>query len=386
MIISKRFEFSAAHQVPQASVARERRQHGHNYVLRVGVQGEPDAVTGMVINLADLKARVEPVLDRYDHRNLNSALPSPGPEVESVSAALWAGLSPGVGGAALASVAVAEDDGNAAVTSPEGTRSVARGEFAAAHRTHIPAYSDEANLALFGICNNAAGHGHNYRLRVEAFAPSEALAHGVREAMREFDHRNLSVDIPDLAGGNVTTEVMAKLLWERLAGRLSVEAGGLCRIRLNELSDFFAEYAGEGSRAYLGRRYTFFAAHRLASPRLSPAENEAIYGKCSRPDPHGHSYRVEVTVAGDIDSVTGLAFNLPDLNGPAIGVVGALDGRNLEAEVSAFQSVPSTGEAILAYLWSELGARFGEALERVRLWETRNNCFEMDRTMMEAGS
>jgi 6-pyruvoyltetrahydropterin/6-carboxytetrahydropterin synthase len=387
MIVSKRFEFSSAHMAPQAGDERERRLHGHNYVLHVGVSGEPDSVTGVVLNHMTLEADVTELLDHYDRRHLNR-LPglagSPGPVVEAVAEALWADLSKLVAPLPLGRVTLYEDDGDAAVVTPGATRAIARGEFAAAHRSHISTYSDAANRALFGICNNPAGHGHNYRLTVEAQAASETLTEAMREVLREFDHRNLSQDIPDLAGRSVSTEVIARLLWSRMGAKLSsmsAAGGRLERIRLNELSDFFAEYAGDGDGARLGRRYTFFATHRMLNPHLLQAENEAQYGRCSRAEPHGHSYRVEVTVAGHIDPETGLVMDLADLDGPALEVIGALDGQHLDTAVPALREAPSTGENIAAHLWRELESRFGESLARVRLWMTRTDCFEIDQRL-----
>ncbi len=46
--------------------------HGHNYVLEVTVQGEPDPQTGMVLNLTDLKrAMNKQVVEWVDHKHLN---------------------------------------------------------------------------------------------------------------------------------------------------------------------------------------------------------------------------------------------------------------------------------------------------------------------------
>ena len=46
--------------------------HGHNYVMEITVAGEPDAVTGMVVNITDLKAWIkEKVMDVLDHRNID---------------------------------------------------------------------------------------------------------------------------------------------------------------------------------------------------------------------------------------------------------------------------------------------------------------------------
>jgi len=46
--------------------------HGHNYVLEVTVQGEPDPQTGMVLNLTDLKRVInKQVVEWVDHKHLN---------------------------------------------------------------------------------------------------------------------------------------------------------------------------------------------------------------------------------------------------------------------------------------------------------------------------
>lgn len=55
---------------------RRARQHGHNYRLEVTLRGEPDPVTGMVINLTELKDVLEnEVVARFDHRDLNADTP-----------------------------------------------------------------------------------------------------------------------------------------------------------------------------------------------------------------------------------------------------------------------------------------------------------------------
>lgn len=52
------------------------RQHGHNYRLEVSVRGEPDPVTGMIMDLRELKAILErEVMARFDHRDLNRDTP-----------------------------------------------------------------------------------------------------------------------------------------------------------------------------------------------------------------------------------------------------------------------------------------------------------------------
>jgi 6-pyruvoyltetrahydropterin/6-carboxytetrahydropterin synthase len=83
--ISRAIEFSAslryAHPDFSAEENRERfgrraDQHGHNYRLEVTLQGEPDPVTGMIIDLKDLQEILErEIMERFDHRDLNADTP-----------------------------------------------------------------------------------------------------------------------------------------------------------------------------------------------------------------------------------------------------------------------------------------------------------------------
>jgi 6-pyruvoyltetrahydropterin/6-carboxytetrahydropterin synthase len=83
--LTRAVDFSASlrYRRPDASEAEDlalfgpaARQHGHNYRLEVTVEGEPDPVTGMVLDLNDLKALLErEVMARFDHRDLNRDTP-----------------------------------------------------------------------------------------------------------------------------------------------------------------------------------------------------------------------------------------------------------------------------------------------------------------------
>jgi 6-pyruvoyltetrahydropterin/6-carboxytetrahydropterin synthase len=96
--------------------------HGHNYTLDVTVAGEPDADTGYVIDLGDLKRIVhERVVDRLDHRNLNldvDFLDGVLPSTENVAVAIWGELADAVAEAApggrLHSVRLRETENNVA--------------------------------------------------------------------------------------------------------------------------------------------------------------------------------------------------------------------------------------------------------------------------------
>ncbi len=55
---------------------RKADQHGHNYRLEVSVCGEPDPITGMVMNLAELNDLLDrEITSRFDHRDLNRDTP-----------------------------------------------------------------------------------------------------------------------------------------------------------------------------------------------------------------------------------------------------------------------------------------------------------------------
>ena len=83
MLITRRADFSASHFCRAASLSDEENRalfgeeahpagHGHNFVLEVSVEGEPDPVTGMIVDLKGLKDILEQeVVAPMDHRFLN---------------------------------------------------------------------------------------------------------------------------------------------------------------------------------------------------------------------------------------------------------------------------------------------------------------------------
>ena len=122
------------------------------------------------------------------------------------------------------------------------------------------------------------------------------------------------------------------------------------------------------------RKAEFSASHFCASPDLSPQENEAIFGKASRPAGHGHNYVLEVTVAGDVDPVHGMIMDLKVLKELINGnVIDVYDHRFLNHEVPPFDHVVPTPENIVKDIWDRLepGIRTkGCRLHGVRLYET----------------
>jgi 6-pyruvoyltetrahydropterin/6-carboxytetrahydropterin synthase len=128
-------------------------------------------------------------------------------------------------------------------------------------------------------------------------------------------------------------------------------------------------------KAYVTRRMTFSAGHRLHSDALSAEENRRIFGKCNNPNGHGHNFVVEVTIAGEIEPRTGMVYNLRDLKKVMEEVIeNGLDHKNLNLDVPELKGVIPTAENLAAAIWAMLARRLpGGLLHEVRLVETENN-------------
>lgn len=82
--LTRTYHFSAGHRLENGALSEEDnarvygrcyRQHGHNYLLEVTVDGTVDPLTGMASDLGALDATVERVLlSRVDHYDLSSAV------------------------------------------------------------------------------------------------------------------------------------------------------------------------------------------------------------------------------------------------------------------------------------------------------------------------
>ena len=109
MIITRKIEFSASHVCRNPALSDEENRklfglaanphgHGHNYVLEVSVEGAPDAVTGMVLDLKELKDVLNrEVVEPYDHRFLNYEVPPFDhviPTAENIARDIWLRLEP----------------------------------------------------------------------------------------------------------------------------------------------------------------------------------------------------------------------------------------------------------------------------------------------------
>lgn len=127
------------------------------------------------------------------------------------------------------------------------------------------------------------------------------------------------------------------------------------------------------------RVYRFSAAHRLHIPEYDSAANQALYDKCNNPNGHGHDYTLEVGLWGEPHPETGMVFPLPEFDRLVHEVIDPLDHKHLNEEIDYFKTHRSTGEEIVQFLWRQLEEKFGKKLFRIKLWETNNNYFELER-------
>lgn len=130
-------------------------------------------------------------------------------------------------------------------------------------------------------------------------------------------------------------------------------------------------------KAYLTRRYTFPASHRLHSAALDEAANRETYGKCNNPHGHGHNYSLEITMSGTVDGETGMVCDLAVLDGFVRDeILARYDHANLN-KCSQFEGLVPTSENLCIAIYDIVAEGFRAAtLDKVRLEETSKNSFE----------
>ncbi|MDQ8155529.1 MAG: 6-carboxytetrahydropterin synthase [Gemmatimonadota bacterium] len=124
-------------------------------------------------------------------------------------------------------------------------------------------------------------------------------------------------------------------------------------------------------RIALTRRVTFAAAHRYRRPEWSDERNFEVFGKCSRVPFHGHTYTCDVSVAGDVDPVTGFVVDLVALDDIlAREVMARFDHRNINTDVPEFAEgllVPSC-ENLAVFIADRVQQALGARGAVTRVW------------------
>ena len=352
LTVSKRLEFSASRRlfIPRWSESENlaafgeesRAEHGtgRNYVAYFIFSGRVDPVTGMLINISEIKHRAGQVVDdRFDHKFLNEDNPAFRPAVagpptaENIAAQLFTDVAPLFSDvdAKLVAVHLIETPDRSATFYADGVCEANYWfGFSAARQTMSPRLTAAENARLFGEAS--AIHGHNYRARL-TFRKQKAdgpivLQHDVDLCLKslhdEFDHRFLN-ELPTLKDRPITTESLGLYIRERVADSLPIH-----RVRLHEREDFFAE-AWPYQNIFLGMQTRFSAAHRLHVQSFSDQKNQELFGKCDNPRGHGHLYLVEATIGGNYDERSGTLYDFVAFQKALHGI-----GRTLARPTSGF--------------------------------------------------
>jgi 6-pyruvoyltetrahydropterin/6-carboxytetrahydropterin synthase len=118
----------------------------------------------------------------------------------------------------------------------------------------------------------------------------------------------------------------------------------------------------------ISRAIEFSTSLRYARPDLSEQENRARFGEKARQ--HGHNYRLELTVRGEVDPVTGMVVDLKEIQDLLEREIGErFDHRDLNCDTPYFEKAPPTPENFVRVIREILVEALpeGVALDRLRL-------------------
>src|SRR5436189_2197287 len=247
------FDFSAARRTvsPHLSESENEKlfgvstgEHGHNYRARFTLRAEsaPEPALG---TKAEISALVRSLQAQLDHKNLNRDVDAlRGRPITTESLACFI-LQSGSGKVPLSRIRLHErDDFFAEAWSDGGMFLGMRETFSAAHRLHVPSFSDTQNAELFGKCNNPRGHGHRYVAeatiggeydeRSGALANFEELRNALGRALAPWRDKHLDLETEEFRDQPSTGENIVLALWPKIDNALQQR---LVRLRLWETAN-----------------------------------------------------------------------------------------------------------------------------------------------------
>ncbi|KAI8370338.1 uncharacterized protein BYT42DRAFT_502022 [Radiomyces spectabilis] len=134
--------------------------------------------------------------------------------------------------------------------------------FSAAHRLHSCHLTDEENALLYGKCNHANFHGHNYKVEITLRGKVDPrtgmvmnlvdLKQCIKLAVLDpLDHRNLDLDVEYFQKQPSTTENLAIFIWSNFQRHYSQNpawrssSARLYKVKIHETDNNSVEYMGE---------------------------------------------------------------------------------------------------------------------------------------------
>ncbi len=246
------FDFSAARQTmsPQLTGAENDKLfgaaaspfgHGHNYRVRLTIA----ATGGALRNYEQISRCLSTLRRELDHKNLNREVPGLTNQpitTETLARYLHRRSAESL---PVARVRLHERSDFFAEYWSEGTFFLAfQAPFSAAHCLMSEQLSAEENVALYGKCNNARGHGHLYLTeatvggeldeRSGALMNFDSLQTVVIGALEPWQNKHLDLEMEEFQHRPSTGENIVQSLWPQIDSRLD---GRLVRLRLWETAN-----------------------------------------------------------------------------------------------------------------------------------------------------
>jgi 6-pyruvoyltetrahydropterin/6-carboxytetrahydropterin synthase len=246
------FEFSAARQTmsPQLSDAENEKLfgdaaspfgHGHNYRSRLTFT----SADGLLRKYEPISHCLNMLRDELDHKNLNrevAGLTNQPITTETLARYIHQRTSESL---PVDRVRLHERSDFFAEYWSGGRFFLGlRAPFSAAHCLKSEQLSAEENVALYGKCNNARGHGHLYLTeatvggelddRSGTLMSLDVLNDGMAAALEPWQNKHLDLEMEEFRGRPSTGENIVQSLWPRFDSRLD---GRLVRLRLWETAN-----------------------------------------------------------------------------------------------------------------------------------------------------
>lgn len=262
--LTKRIEFCASHRYhnPAWDAETNRRVfgrcnnehgHGHNYLLEVTLCGEIDPVTGMIMNIYDLKQYLWEVLEEFDHKHLNVDTPyfqETIPTTENMAHVLWRVFSQHPRIPTLDQIRLYEEE--------ELFADLSQRLVEESHATGVP-QARVTRIYRFSAGYPEHGHlwGYNYMVGVTVQGPihpetgqvvdlSELDAVVDRKVLDRFHGKDLQMD-PAFHGQAVSEAALAFVISRELPARLRMGEVVGVSVRATHRSE--AYYAPAGHEA-----------------------------------------------------------------------------------------------------------------------------------------
>lgn len=125
----------------------------------------------------------------------------------------------------------------------------------------------------------------------------------------------------------------------------------------------------------LTKRFRFEASHVLRNPEWEDEKNYEVFGKCARPNGHGHNYELHVTLRGEVHPDDGMLYELKQLKELVnTHLIEKVDHFHLNYDVDFLNGVIPTAENLCVAFYNELAKVISpDILYECKLLETENN-------------